>query len=317
MAEDALGAHIERGARARSDRGRQDGVFAGERSVGEAEVDEDELAELVKADVAGGEVAVEDAVVPGVEERLVDLDGGEHGVIEGEGADAGEEVVQVFAADVRHDEIVEAIDLADVEDGGDIGVTGEAGSEEAFAAEAGEELRLFGEGGVEDFDGEEAVVDAVADEVDAGHAADADDLQHEVAGGEEDGEAGGYIPRVGLGLKGDVRLALGRWRGEDAENAAHERRRLTGAAGAQESAWTGVKGVTGRGRWSRTPGCWYQRRASSCMTCSGSGLRRAQLKTRWSWARVCSRVVVMRWRVQRQTKPVSGWTLGWKTGLSR
>jgi hypothetical protein len=188
---------------------------------------------------------VEDAVAPGVEESVVDLNGGEHRVVKGEGAGADEEVVEVFAADVGHQEIVETIAFADVEDGGDVGVSGETGAEEAFAAEAVKELGLAGERGMQDLDGEQTIVDAVADEVDAGHAADTDKAEYKVFASEQDGEPGADV----LGVEGNLK------RGRD----GHERRRRRVSAGmVHASAWIGTNGMDMRGSCRWMLGCRYQ-----------------------------------------------------------
>jgi hypothetical protein len=162
--------------------------------LGEAEIEDAELALIIDEDVGGFEVAVHDALLVGVIDGIAG--GGEEleGFVEGEFARV-DEVGEWDAADEVHDEVkVTVRSFAGAEDGDDAGMA-EGGDEFDFAFEA-VASGLGGIGGVkEDLDGDLAFGSMLKGLVDDALAAVADFLEEGVAfdGGERGCGSGGKI----------------------------------------------------------------------------------------------------------------------------
>lgn len=141
--------------------------------TGEAEVGELGLAVGVDEDVAGFDVAVDDAAavgeVDGVADLMEDLDG----------ATGGEEVFadeveDIAAVDQFHDEDAVFLDDGEFEDGGDVRVD-EAGHGLGLGAEAVDGFAVAAGVWREDFDGDGAVEVALEACVDCAHATGGDE----------------------------------------------------------------------------------------------------------------------------------------------
>ena len=162
--------------------GRDDG---GREERGDAEVDELDAGATGGAlegdDVAGLDVAVDDAGAMEGDEGVGDLEGDLEGVAPGEGA-AAEVLVEAGAREVLEgDEGGAVVGLAEGED-----------LDEARVADVGEEAGLgeeaaLGEGlaGLEELEGDRGAEDEVVAEVDPGHASAADPFADAEAAGEE------------------------------------------------------------------------------------------------------------------------------------
>ena len=185
LAHGLLGAHVVRGAEGEAGLGHAGaaGLLHGE---GDAEVGDEGLA-LVQQDVLGLDVAVDDALAVGVVEGAGDFGGEADGVGDGEHAFAREAGAQRLAGDERHDVVEQAVGVAAVEQREDVRMLQARGgadlAEEAFAAEGGAEV------GMEDLDGDVALVLEVVGEVDGGHAALAEFALEAVAVRQGRGEA--------------------------------------------------------------------------------------------------------------------------------
>jgi hypothetical protein len=198
LAEDALGAHIER----RAGRCRR-AVYATEIVPGmtdarQTEVEQDELPECIQANVAGSQVAVKNLLAPGIKKSLVDLDDGQKGIVEVEAAAACEQMIEIFAGDVGHNEIVQAVAFPNVEDWSDVGMAGKAGSNHGFAAKAAEDIAVSRQRGVKNLNCDESMMPAMTGKIDTGHATNANEAENEVVAGEEDRKAIGYVACVGF-----------------------------------------------------------------------------------------------------------------------
>ena len=136
------------------------------------------------SDVAGLDVAVDDALAVRVVEGVADL-GDEFEGLGGVQAGAVQDLAEVGAIDELHDEVEMAcaarpstvlpsplrrLGLAEIVDGDDAGVL-ELGEGARFAAEAGDELRVGGDFGGEELDGDGAVERGLAAFIDRAHAA--------------------------------------------------------------------------------------------------------------------------------------------------
>ncbi len=148
--------------------------------AGEAEVGEFGLVVGVDDDVAGFDVAVDDAAavgeLDGVADLLEDLDG----------ATGGEEVFadeveDIAAVDEFHDEDAVFLDDSEFEDGGDVRVD-EAGHGLGLGAEAVDGFAVAAGVWREDFDGDGAVEVALEACVDCAHATGGDEPLNGVLG---------------------------------------------------------------------------------------------------------------------------------------
>ncbi len=146
--------------------------------LGEAEVHEAVAAEDVEADVAGGEIAVGDAVGFGMAEEAADLGGEVKGFGAGEGAVVLQKMVEVFAFDEGHQEEEEAFVIAGIEDGDGVGVVAEACGVGGFAAKAFDDFRAVCEFFVEDLGREQSAVVFVPELKEGGHAAEGNGVEH-------------------------------------------------------------------------------------------------------------------------------------------
>ena len=114
--------------------------------AGDAEVENAELAGSVDHEIAGLDVAVDDALGVGGFEAAGGLDRAMEGEAELEGAAVGDQAVEVVAVDVVHCQEVDAAIFAGFDGGDDIGV-GEAAGDGEFAMEAADGIVILGEGG--------------------------------------------------------------------------------------------------------------------------------------------------------------------------
>lgn len=139
---------------------------------------------FVEEDVLGFDVAVDDAVVVCVIERFGELGDDVDDVVDREASFFAKAVAECLAADVGCDEERTSVDLTGVVDGEDVGVLegGEGGdlAVEAVDADGGGEL------GLEDLDGDVAIVAKVTREEDGCASAFAELLDDLVPIGEGD-----------------------------------------------------------------------------------------------------------------------------------
>ena len=160
-----FGAHVVRGAERHADH-RQFVVAGGVDGVGDPEVGYDRVV-VLEEDVLGLDVAVDDAAVVRVAERVGDLVGNAKDVGDRQRSVARQPVAEGLALDERHDVEDKPVDLARIEEREDIRVAevGRGGdlAQEAFVAERG------GEFGAEDLHRDLAVVLEVLGEVHGGH----------------------------------------------------------------------------------------------------------------------------------------------------
>ena len=110
-------------------------------------------------------------------ERRIDLQAGLEDLCRGEGPGAGEQVVEVLAANVRHGKEVQAVRFFDIEDGDDVRMAEETGCVEGFATEAGEHAGIPGELLPKHLDGEERTVSPMTGQVYRRHATKADQVK--------------------------------------------------------------------------------------------------------------------------------------------
>ena len=152
------------------------GGFAGQAHVGELGV-----AVLGDHDVLGFDVAVDEAGLVGVGQGLAGLDDELEGFLLGVAFALFELVVDGLAFHVFHDEIVEAVGLADVHRTDDVGVV-ELGGGLSFLVEAVDEFLVLAHALGEDLDGHDAVQGNLAGLEDRGHRAGAQLGKNLVAG---------------------------------------------------------------------------------------------------------------------------------------
>ena len=169
----------------------------------DAEVDELHPAVRGDHDVLGLEVAVDDAVVVQVGERVGDGDGQRDGGLAGQAALSAETVAQQLAVDVLHGE-VEAALLARLEDLDDGGVV-QALADLFLALEALVEDHVARVLQMRHLERDRVAVLEIARPEDGGHAATRDDVEHLVL---VDGLAGGEVShRATLAAGGSGRQA--------------------------------------------------------------------------------------------------------------
>ena len=137
--------------------------------LGEAEVEDLDLAVRRELDVRGLQVAVDDPLLVRRLEGLGDLAGDGEGLVERERA-ALQPLGEVFALDELHDEGADAARLLEAVDRGDVGVL-QLGEELRLALEAGEALGVGGERLGQDLDRDLALQLRVGRPVDDPHAA--------------------------------------------------------------------------------------------------------------------------------------------------
>ncbi len=183
-----LGAHVGRGAeddaelgavrgrhRRRVHERRRAGEVRGGRGarrvhrLGEAEVEDLDLAVRRELDVPGLKVAVNDPLLVRRLERLGDLAGDGQGLLERD-RPALQSLGEVFALDELHHERADAVRLLEAVDRGDVRVL-KLGEELCLALEAGEALGVGGEHLGEDLDGDLALQLRVGRAVDDPHPA--------------------------------------------------------------------------------------------------------------------------------------------------
>jgi hypothetical protein len=155
-------------------------------------------------DVLGLDVAVDDAPRVGVREGVADLAGDRDGFFEGESLRLLHAVSQADAVDQLHDEVAEALGLAEFVGGDDVGV-GEAGEDAGLVLEALVERRVVEDFAWEELDGDVAVEGALAGAVDGAHAALAQEFQEvEIGKGAADfaGIGGDELGGAEVGVRG-------------------------------------------------------------------------------------------------------------------
>ena len=174
-AQDLFGAHVGGGAHGHGGDG---GALQG---FGDAEVGEEGAAMAVDHDVAGLEVAVDEAFVVGVVEGGGQLPEDVGGLGQGQGAfPLHQEAAEGDAVDVFEDDEGDGSLAFEGEEADDVGVV-ELGQGLGLAGEAADEVGVFGQVFAEDFDGDPGHASAVEGEEDVGHAAAADGFEDFVA----------------------------------------------------------------------------------------------------------------------------------------
>ena len=195
-----LGAHVVRRAEAEAGLGH---AAAGRCAHGERDAEVgDHRAAVVEQDVLGLDVAVDDAVAVRVVQGVGDIAGDADGLVHTELRLAVELVADRLALDVRHYIVEEAVGGARVEEGEDVRVLKACRGldllDKALGAEDGGEL------GLQELEGDLAVVLEVVGEEDGGHAALAEVAVNAVAAGE------GGVETFGLRGHGPkMRVAVG------------------------------------------------------------------------------------------------------------
>ena len=185
LAHRLLGRHVGRRTERHAGLGhaRAAGLLHGE---GDAEVGDQGLA-VLQQDVLGLDVAVDDAALVGELEGGGDFLREPQRVVDGKLLLAMEPGPEGLALDEGHHIVEEAVGVAGVDQPQDVGMLEAGGGldlgEEAVAADDGTEL------GVEDLDGDLAVVLQVLGEVDGGHAALAELTVETVTVGQGGGES--------------------------------------------------------------------------------------------------------------------------------
>lgn len=139
----------------------------------ESEVGEFDDAFAGDEDVGGLDVAMDDPVAVGVQERGGDLFDDFEGASDGDASADIEESLDVGAVDVLHGDVVVALVFSGVEDGDDVFVS-ELGGIGGFGAEAAEEGLIFSFFGSEDLEGDFSSESLVDSEIDSPHTARAD-----------------------------------------------------------------------------------------------------------------------------------------------
>ncbi len=137
--------------------------------LGEAEVEDLDLAVGRELDVGGLEVAVDDSLLVRRLERLGDLPRDGEGLVEGE-RPALQPLGEVFALDELHDEGADAARLLEAVDRGDVGVL-QLGQDLRLALETGEAVGVGGERLGQDLDRDLALQLRVGRAVDDAHPA--------------------------------------------------------------------------------------------------------------------------------------------------
>ena len=148
--------------------------------LGQAEVEDLDLAVLGDHDVSGLEVAVDDALLVGDLEGLGDLGGDLHRVGDGDGA-PGDALGEGLALGDLHDQEALAVHVLDAVDAGDVGV-GQRGEDLGLAVEALEALGVLGEALGKDLEGHVAAELGVLGAPDLAHPALAQLRGHLVVG---------------------------------------------------------------------------------------------------------------------------------------
>ncbi len=172
----------------------------GVRELGEAEVEDLHPAVVGDEDVLGLQVPVDDPLLVRGGEAVDDLEGVVDRLARRELA-AGEDGAEGLAFEELLDDVGRAVVLADVVDGGDVGVVEDAGGF-GLLLEAAQAIGVGGEGGGEDLDRDVAAEARVLGAVDLPHAAGADggeDLVGAEAGAGGEGHwVGGILVAGGL-----------------------------------------------------------------------------------------------------------------------
>jgi hypothetical protein len=117
-------------------------------------------------------------------------------------------MIEIFAGDVRHNEIVQAVAFPNIEDWSDVGMAGKACSNHGFAAKSAEDLAVFRQRRVKNLNCEESMMPAMTGKIDAGHAANANEAENEVVAGEQGRKTIGYVPCVGFNSWMGLRACL-------------------------------------------------------------------------------------------------------------
>ena len=127
---------------------------------------------LRQHDVGGLEIAMDDALAMRLVERVGDLDGDLQRLVERERPFL-EARGQRLALEMRHDQVVRAIDAADVVDAADVGMV-QRGDRPGLALEACPRIGIAGDVARQDLDGDRAIEARVAGLVDLAHPAGAE-----------------------------------------------------------------------------------------------------------------------------------------------
>ncbi len=174
FAERLFRRHVARSSHDAVGVGEGEGGIGGQRreQPGEAEVEDLDLAAGGDHDVAGFEVAMHHSLLMGLFESLGHLHGNRSGFA-GRQRSRAQFGGQGIAGDQLHDDVVGAVVLDDVVNGGDLGVI-EPGEHARFAAEALAGFLVGEHAGLEHFDGDIALEFFVARAVDDAHAAGAE-----------------------------------------------------------------------------------------------------------------------------------------------
>ena len=167
VAEDLLGRHVRGRPDARAGHGQVVVVVLVAR---DAEIHQLHAALARDHDVRGLDVAVDDAAVVHVIEGARDLHRDDRGDVVGQAAAALEQVIQVDAADVLHHDEERAPLAMEVVDMDDVFVL-EAGQGAGLALEAGGQLLVRADRGLERLDGHHPVELLLDGAVDDGHSA--------------------------------------------------------------------------------------------------------------------------------------------------
>ncbi len=165
-----LGSHIRRGAHQRAGCG----VFDAGYQLGNAEVGEDDAARAIQHDVGRFDVAVDHIALVGVGERRADIlndaDGlGQRQALALRGV-FFQSILERAAVNKLHHHVIRRAVVIEVVDLNDVGVA-QCADVLGLAREAAEEVRVFGQERVHEFDGHVAVEAGLIGFVYFGHAA--------------------------------------------------------------------------------------------------------------------------------------------------
>ena len=169
-AADLFGGDVAQGAHDEASP-RETGLGGGH--LGDAKVEDFHLTVAEKEDIAGLDVAVDDALLVRVVQTATDLSHDGDFVFQGQRLALGDEAAELVTVEELHDDEEAAVVLAHVVDGDDVGVA-EAGAGLGFTEKAGAELVGDLDLGGDDLEGDGAVEDGVMGFVDHAHAAAAD-----------------------------------------------------------------------------------------------------------------------------------------------
>src|SRR6266704_2203814 len=165
--------------------------------LGDREVGDLHAAVVAEQDVGGLQVAVDDAGLVGVLERVDDLAGQARRLRRRERAVAVQHVAQGGPVDQLHDDVVHALLLAGVVQRDDIGVR-EAGRVDGLLVETPTQASVRGQVGMQHLDHHVSTEDAVVTAPDARHAPRGKLLDELVALSEETGQTGADLRHAHL-----------------------------------------------------------------------------------------------------------------------